>query len=59
MKYNAILFRKYQSEPVKTIMELEIPEHLDNDDVERLWFAAKELMDDFRIELEEIENYNE
>lgn len=52
MKYNAILSKKYKLEPIKVILELDIPNHLSDDD--RYIYAAKKLMNDYKVELEPI-----
>lgn len=52
MKYNAVLYRRGQFNPVNTVLEMDIPSQLSKEN--KMLCAAHELMKDFRIELEPI-----
>ena len=54
MKYNCTLEKKFQTAPVLAILELEIPDNLD--DEERIRFATHELMKAFRVEIDPIQD---
>ena len=52
MKYNATLNRKYQTAPAVALLELDIPEKLD--DESRVRFAAHELLKLFDVHIDPI-----
>jgi hypothetical protein len=54
MLYNCTLEKKFHQAPIVAILELEIPDHLD--DEQRAIFAAHELMKQFAIHIDPVYN---
>ena len=51
-RYNALLKKRGTATPVAVVIDMEIPEELNDD--QRLTYAAIELMENFRIILEPV-----